>query len=128
MDYVTLNDLVEFIGRDAVPADKAIQYMHSASRHIDALTFGRINKYGYDNLSQFQKDIIRESAALLTRFEYDNADMLNSYLSSYAINGVSMAFGNGGNWNLRIQNGVACPTDIFNLLAQTGLTTLNLCI
>ena len=126
MKYITLNELTEFIGRDVIPAEDAIRFIHSASRHIDTLTFGRIRKIGFDNLSEFQRDVIKEATALLTKFEYENDDMLNSALTNYSINGVSMTFGEG--WNIKIQNGVAVSTDIFNLLAQSGLTTLNFCI
>lgn len=126
MKYITLNELTEFIGRDVIPAEDAMRYIHSASRHIDTLTFGRIRKIGFDNLSEFQKDVIKEATALLTKFEYENDDMLNSALTNYSINGVSMTFGEG--WNIKIQNGVVVSTDIFNLLSQSGLTTLNFCI
>ena len=126
MKYITLNELTEFIGRDVIPAEDAIRFIHSASRHIDTLTFGRIRKIGFDNLSEFQRDVIKEATALLTKFEYENDDMLNSALTNYSINGVSMTFGEG--WNIKIQNGVAVSTDIYNLLAQSGLTTLNFCI
>lgn len=126
MDYITLNELTEFIGRDVIPAEDAMRHIHSASRHIDTLTFGRIRKIGFDNLSEFQRDIIKEATALLTQFEYENSDMLNSVLQNYSINGVSMTFGEG--WNIKVQNGVAVSTDIYNLLSQSGLTTLNLCI
>lgn len=126
MDYIDLNEMIEQIGRDVVPAEYAMKFIHSASRHIDTLTFGRIRKYGFDNLSEFQRDIIKECTAQLAKFEYENDDMITSFLSSYSINGVSMTFGN--NWNIKVQNGVCVSTDIFNLLSQTGLTTLNLCI
>lgn len=126
MDYITSNELIDFVGKDIIPAEDIERYIHTASRHIDTLTFGRIKKYGFDKLTDFQKDIIKESTALLAKFEYENEDLLNSTLSSYSINGVSMSFGNG--WNVKIQNGVAVSTDIYNLLSQTGLTTLSLCI
>lgn len=126
MDYITLDELNEFIGRDTIPSEDSMRYIHSASRHIDTLTFGRIRKIGFNNLSEFQRDIIKETTALLSQFEYENSDLINSVINSYSINGVSMTFGDG--WNVKVQNGVAISTDIFNLLAQTGLTVLNLCI
>ena len=126
MDYITLTELTDYIGRDAIPAADAMRYIHSASRHIYALTFGRISKIGFDNLSDFQKDVIKESTALLAKFEYENEDLLNSALTSYSINGVSMSFGEG--LNVQVHNGVVVNADIFNLLSQTGLTTLNLYI
>ena len=126
MEYITLTELTEYIGRDSIPAEDCMRFIHSASRHIDSLTYGRIRKLGFDKLSEFQKDIIKESTALMAKFEYENDDLLSSTLSSYSINGVSVSFREG--WNIKVQNGVAVSTDIFNLLSQTGLTTLNLCI
>lgn len=126
MDYITLNELTDFVGRDVIPAEDAMRYIHSSSRHIDTLTFGRIRKIGFDRLTDFQKGIVKEATALLAKFEYENDDLLNSTLNSYSINGVSMTFGEG--WNVKIQNGVAVSTDIYNLLSQSGLTVLNFCI
>ena len=126
MDYITLNELTDFVGRDVIPAEDAERFIHSSSRHIDSLTFGRIRKIGWEKLSEFQRDVIKETTALLAKFEYENDDLLNSTMTNYSINGVSMSFGE--NWNVKIQNGVAVSTDIFNLLHQTGLTTLNLYI
>lgn len=126
MDYITLNELVDFVGRDTVPAEDAQRFIRSASRHIDTLTFNRIRKYGFEKLTEFQQDTIKEATALLAKFEYENDDLLNSTVNSYSINGVSMTFGE--NWNVKVQNGVAVSTDIYNLLSQTGLTVLNLSI
>ena len=55
----------------------------------------------------------------MANFEYDNADMINSVLQSYSINGVSMQF--GSSWNIAVINGIAIRRDTYNLLMQTGL-------
>ena len=52
-------------------------------------------------------------------FEYENEDMINTVLSSYSLNGVSMNF--GSSWNLYIEDGVAIRKDLYALLEQTGL-------
>ena len=108
---------------DVIPEDKFEEKIKEASMHIDTLTYNRIVRKKFDNLTEFQQSIIREVVCKLADFEYENADILKTPLSSYAINGVSMSFGKS--WNVQIQNGGAIPTDYYCLLAQTGLTCRN---
>ena len=91
----------------------------TASRHIDSLTFNRIVDRGYDNLTEFQKEIISQVCRKQAIFETENQDMLESILSSYSINGVSMQFGSA--WNVFIDKGVAMRRDTYAMLQQTGL-------
>ena len=88
----------------------------TAAEHIDILTFNRIV---YDRLSEMQKKIISRVHNRLTAFEKENADMINSYLKNYNINGVGMEF--GASWNLMCISGVAIPADLYSLLKSTGL-------
>ena len=55
----------------------------------------------------------------LSAFIRDNKELLESYLNEYAINGVSMKFGNS--WNLKVIKGVAIPYDLYSQLMSTGL-------
>lgn len=87
-----------------------------AAEHIDILTYNRID---YDELTDFQRKTIDRVQSRLTAFEKENKELLESYLNSYAINGVSMSFGNS--WNLKVIGGVAIPTDIYQILLSTGL-------
>ena len=93
--------------------------LRQASRHVDSLTFNRIVAQGFDNLTEFQQDIIREVVCRQALFEHENADLIESVITSYGINGVSMQFGES--WNVTIQNGVAMQRDLYALLSQTGL-------
>ena len=96
------------------------KYLISASRHIDSLTFNRIVAKGFENLTEFQQEIIKTVCFDMANFECENEDLINSVLQSYSINGVSMQF--GSSWNIAVVNGVAIRRDTYNLLAQTGLT------
>lgn len=87
-----------------------------AAEHIDILTYNRIE---YERLTELQRRIIDKVHSRLTAFEIENADLIQTYLLSYSINGVSMSFDQG--WNLRTVNGVAVPFDIYALLRSTGL-------
>lgn len=87
-----------------------------AAEHIDILTYNRID---YDKLTDFQRKTIDRVHSRLAAFEKENKELLESYLNNYAINGVSMEFGNS--WNLKVIGGVAIPTDIYQILLSTGL-------
>lgn len=90
-----------------------------ASRHIDSLTYNRIVGRGFSRLTKYQQELIREVVCMQADFEYENADEINSVLSSYSINGVSAQF--GSNWNVFTGKGVAMKRDVYALLQQTGL-------
>lgn len=107
-----------------IPESKRDECLEKASKHIDTLTYNRIVGRGFENLTEFQQENIKEVICKLADFEFENADILQTLLSSYSINGVSMSFNQ--NWNVQIQNGIAIPKDYYSLLEQTGLTCRNL--
>ena len=102
-----------------LPADDMEKALKTASRHIDTLTWNRITGRGILDLTEFQQEIIKEVCCEMADFEHENADMLQSVLQQYSINGVSMTF--GSSWNLKLQNGVAVRMDTYEKLCQTGL-------
>lgn len=112
----------DMFGGDMFAADETLEkHLRTASRHIDSLTYNRIVGQGFDNLTEFQQEIIREVCCEMAEFEYDNADLLESVLQNYSINGVSMSFGDS--WNVRTMSGVAVRADTYDKLSQTGLCT-----
>ena len=119
--YVTVEEYKK--NYNDIPDDNIEKSLKKASRHIDTLTFNRIQGIGFDNLAEFQKETIKEVACELANFEYENEDVITSVLSSYSINGVSMAFGDS--WNVKVLKGVAIPTELYETLSQTGLCTLS---
>lgn len=102
-----------------LPLKKVKSILENASQDIDTLTFNRIKKQGFNNLTLFQRKQITEVCCRHAFFLYENEDMLETYLSSYAINGVNMSFGNS--WNLMIENGVAIDRKLYERLCSTGL-------
>lgn len=95
------------------------KYLKKASRDIDVLTYNRIVAKGFDNLTEFQKEIVKEVCCEHASFLCENETMIKTYLSNYAINGVNMSFGNS--WNLMIESGVAMDKSLYERLCQTGL-------
>lgn len=106
-------------GNGGIPDDQLKKALRQASRHIDSLTFNRIVGRGFSSLTPFQQGVIQEVCCLQADFEYENADEIDSILSSYSINGVSAQF--GSSWNVFTDKGVAMKRDVYALLSQTGL-------
>ena len=106
---------------DVLSEDDAYRYLRQASRHIDTLTYNRFVGRGFSNLTEFQQEIIREVCCRQAEFECENSDILDTILSSYSVNGVSMGF-NGQAWNVFADKGIAMKKSDYSLLAQTGLT------
>lgn len=96
------------------------RYLRQASRHIDSLTYNRIVGRGFSNLTAYQQDLIREVICQQAEFEYEYRDEINSVLSSYSINSVSVQFA-GNTWNVFSDKGVAMRRDVYAMLCQTGL-------
>lgn len=113
---------IYFVGeyKGTIPEDKVQEQMDLASRHIDSLTFNRIIAKGYDNLTEFQKEILSRVCKAQAEFEYENEALINSVLSSYSLNGVSMGFDAQG-WNVCVNNGIVMHRATYELLKQTGL-------
>ena len=117
--YVTPEYYRETYGGSQIPENELEGALTQASRHIDSLTYNRIVGRGFSNLTVFQQDVIREVVCQQADFEYENADEINTILSSYSLNGASVQF--GSSWNVYTEKGVAIKRDVYALLSQTGL-------
>lgn len=117
--YVTEDFYLEEYEGNIIPEKEVKKALRKASRHLDTLTYNRIVGQGFSNLTKFQQDVIKEVVCQQAEFEYENADEIESVLSSYSINGVSAQFGNS--WNVFVSHGVAMKKDVYAILCQTGL-------
>lgn len=93
-----------------------------AKDKINDLTFNRIENIGFNNLSEFQKNVIIKSLNYLIQFYLDNPEMLENgdNISSYSVGDISVSLGGerGSNDALRLYG---VPKDMYNCLKQTGL-------
>lgn len=122
--YVTIEEYKDEFKGNTIPDDELERQLKNASRHIDSLTYNRIVGRGFSNLTEFQQEIVKEVCCKQAEFEYENADVINSILSSYSINGVSMQIDKS--WNVYAGKGVVMKRDTYELLSQTGLCCLRL--
>jgi len=102
-----------------LPNDEIGKMLRNASRHIDVLTYNRIIGRGFSSLTEFQQDIIKEVCCIQADFEHENAEMIETVISAYSLNGASVQF--GSTWNVTVNNGVAIRKDTYQMLQQTGL-------
>ena len=104
---------------DYADAEKALS---KASRHIDTLTFNRIVGIGFDNLTDYQQGIIKECECMMADWETENADYIDSMLTSYSLNGASMSF-TGSSAGAALVDGIVVSRDIYSHLQKCGLTS-----
>lgn len=122
--YASKEDYKDVYKGTMIPDEDIEKQLRQASRHMDSLTYNRIVGRGFSNLTEFQQEIVKEVCCMQAEFEYENADMINSILSSYSINGVSMQI--NASWNVYTDKGVVMKRDTYQLLSQTGLCCLRL--
>lgn len=119
MSYADFEYYQNTFGGNVLTAENAAKALINASNTIDTLTFCRIRERGFERLSAFQKDIIQRSVCALAEWQTENEDILNSPISSYSINGVSVSMSAVG--NVKKVSGVVLPTFIYSELMKTGL-------
>lgn len=106
-------------GGTLVPSEDLARQLDKASRQVDTLTFCRIRSIGFAQLTEFQQDQIQYVTCSLAEFLYENADELETMLTSYSINGASMSFAVGK--NIKQVQGILIRSDIYAELQKTGL-------
>ena len=119
MQYVIYTYYRDTYGGVLLTDENADRYLKQASRQVNTICRGRIEGVGFDSLSPFRKSSIQDVVCRQAEFLYQNESMLETYLNSYAINGVSMQFGQA--WNLHVEDGIAMPKELYQVLLRTGL-------
>lgn len=90
-----------------------------ASDQIDRLTYGRIRRKGFENLTEFQQEMIKKAVCYQAEFLANYGDYLSSPLSGFSIGDVSLSFNDN-------QVGVIADKRALDCLTQTGLTSRRL--
>ena len=116
--YVSATEYTS-LGYSGIPTESLTKFLTDASRNVDKLTFNRIVKIGFEHLTEFQQGLVKEVVCKQAEFLYNNADAIESILSAYSINGVSMQFGTG--FNVVVEGGIPMQSNVYTVLEQTGL-------
>ena len=99
--------------------------LKEASQKVDVLTFNRIKKVGFENCSNYEKEIIKEVVCQISDFYKENEDDLKTLLNEYSINGVSMKFGESNN-NIINVNGITILRSTYQLLNTLRFCSLQI--
>lgn len=118
--YADYGDYVECGG--TASEEEITPMLARAEDDIDSLTFSRIVAIGWDNLTGFQQSMVCRAVCAQADFLLENGDAVDSAMASYAINGVSMEFGNASLYQLR--DGVAVSNRAMGFLKRSGLASL----
>lgn len=89
-----------------------------SERSIDHLCFGRIKGKGFDNLTPYQQNLIKEAVCLQADYIEQYGAYITSPLKSYSAGKTSVELNNV------TYSGIATTQEIVNLLEDTGLRCL----
>ena len=102
--------------------DTATKLLEESSDDIDKLTYGRIRKKGFDNLTEFQQDRVKKAICYQAEFINTYGDYLSSPLGGFSIGDVNLSFGKDNQG----PEGTIADKKALSYLSQTGLTSRRL--
>lgn len=103
---------------DIISQEELEKYLKKAEREIDHLCFGCIKGKGFENLSPFQKELIKEAVYLQAEYDKQYGPYLNSPLKGYSAGSTKIELANV------TYGGINTSQEIINLLEDTGLRCL----
>ena len=92
--------------------------LQEASDDIDDMVFGRIRGRGFENLTEYQQELIKKAVCFHADFNKQYGAFISAPINSYSIGKTSMSF------NIQKLNGIDTSQSVIKLLNRTGLTCL----
>lgn len=113
--------LNEFDG-NVLPDKEIRKYLNLAQEKIDSITFNRIVALGFDNLTEFQKEKIKEAICYQAEYIYENGynNENNRDISSYSVLDISVSVDNS-NSNKTIAQKNNMSEMAYDYIHKTGL-------
>ena len=115
--YVNSDYYLNTFKGNTIPQDDLDNYLTLASEKVDELTFNRIVKIGFDNLTDFQKEKIQRAICLHADYIFENGTEIGQ-ISSFSVLDINVSVDNKNS----IESIYGTNSTIYNLLKQTGLT------
>lgn len=100
----------------------AIKLLEEASDQVDRLTYGRIRARGFNNLTEYQQEMVKKAVCYQVDFINSYGDYLSTPLSGYSVGDVSLSFSQENQG----AGGIMADKKALNYLSQTGLTVRRL--
>lgn len=118
VDYEYYRDIF----KGSLDENIATRLLEEASDQVDRLTYGRIRKKGFENLTEYQQVLVKKAICYQSEFLANYGDYLSSPLSGFSIGDVSLSFGKENQG----PGGIISDKKTLDYLAQTGLTVRRL--
>lgn len=116
--YASKEMFLEMFPDTELSEQQITSYLQAASVDVDSMTFNRITACGFDALTDFQKEKVSRAVCRQADFRFQNAEMFESPIASYSLNGASVTF----DTKRLISIGDAVTSaDIYSELKQSGL-------
>lgn len=111
----------EFKGNE-VPIDEIEKYLRLAQEKIDSITLNRIVAIGFNNLTKFQQEKIRDAICYQAEYIYENGynNEDNRDASSYSVLDISVSVDNS-NSNKTIAQRKNMSEMAYDYVHKTGL-------
>ncbi len=104
--------------KGSLDENAATKLLEEASDQVDRLTYGRIRKRGFENLTEYQQNLIKKAICHQVDFLANYGEYLSSPLGGFSIGDVSLSFDK----NNQGAGGIIADKKTLDYLAQTGLT------
>lgn len=100
----------------------ASRLLEEASDQVDRLTYGRIRRMDFENLTEYQQEMIKKAVCYQAEFINNYGEYLNMPISGFSAGDISLSFDKDNQG----AGGIVADKKTLDYLAQTGLSTRRL--
>lgn len=119
--YITKDYYSIIFNGKEIPEENIEKNLKLAQEKIDSITFNRIRRIGFENLTDFQKEKISEAICLQAEYIYKNGynNEENSDITSYSVLDISVSVNDKKKNTIAYKNNTS--ERAYDLIHQTGL-------
>lgn len=102
--------------------ETVVKLLEESSDEVDKLTYGRIRRKGFENLTKYQQELIKKAVCYQADFIDNYGEYLNMPITGFSAGDVSLTF----NKDNQGAGGIIADKKVLSYLSQTGLTSRRL--
>ena len=118
--YADKEKFQDITGQDA--PEEINRLLSDASDTIDRVTFNRIRARGFDNLTEYQKEMVEKAVCYQAAFLDSYGAYISMPINSYSAGSISLSFNREDN----TLHGQIMDTKAINAIRNSGLATRRL--
>jgi len=101
---------------------EANKFLKEASFEIDNICYGRIKHTGFNNLTEYQQELVKQAVCYRAEFISKYAEYLNMPITGFSAGDISMSFKSENETDI----GIYADKRTIEYLARTGLSSRRL--